>query len=176
MGVIDEVLKANESYAQGFNLGHLPMPPGRKLAIVACMDARLTVEQVLGLKTGEAHIIRNAGGIVTEDAIRSLLISHYLLGTQEFMIINHTDCGMLTFKDEDLRTTLEQRTRTASVTPEQFHAFGNVEENVRRQIQKVRSHAWIPKEIPVRGFVYDVKTGKLKEVSAEAGAAAAARS
>lgn len=167
MGVIDEALKAGESYARTFNLGHLPMPPGRKLAIVACMDARLTVEQVLGLKTGDAHIIRNAGGIVTEDALRSLLISHYLLGTQEFMIINHTDCGMLTFKDEDLRTKLELRTRTASVSPEQFHAFRDPEENVRRQIQKVRSHAWIPKEIPVRGFVYDVKTGRLKEVSAE---------
>lgn len=172
MGVIDETLKANESYARTFNLGHLPMPPGRKLAIVACMDARLTVEQVLGLKTGDAHIIRNAGGIVTEDAIRSLLISHYLLGTQEFMIINHTDCGMLTFKDEDLRTKLEQRTRTASVSPEQFHAFRDPVENVRRQIQKVRSHVWIPKEIPVRGFVYDVKTGRLREVSAAAEAAA----
>src|ERR1700730_18404696 len=102
MGVTDEVLKANEDYASTFKLGHLPAPPGRRLAIVACMDARLTVEQVLGLKTGEAHIIRNAGGIVTEDALRSLLISHYLLGTQEFMVINHTDCGMLTFKDEEL--------------------------------------------------------------------------
>jgi carbonic anhydrase len=171
MGTIDEALKSNQSYATGFNLGSLPMPPARKLAIVACMDARLTVEQLLGLKTGDAHIIRNAGGIVTEDALRSLLISHYLLGTSEFMIINHTDCGMLTFKDEDLRANLEQRTRTASVSPEQFHAFRDVDENVRRQIQKVRSHAWIPKEIPVRGFVYDVKTGRLKEVSAAALAA-----
>jgi carbonic anhydrase len=171
MGIIDETLKANQSYATGFNLGSLPMPPARKLAIVACMDARLTVEQILGLKTGDAHIIRNAGGIVTEDALRSLLISHYLLGTSEFMIINHTDCGMLTFKDEDLRTTLEQRTRTASVSPEQFHAFRDPDENVRRQIQKVRSHVWIPKEIPVRGFVYDVKTGRLKEISVAAAAA-----
>jgi len=107
MSVIDEALKANQEYAAAFRLGGLAMPPARKLAVVACMDARLTVEQFLGLKTGDAHIIRNAGGIATEDAIRSLLISHYLLGTQEFMIVNHTDCGMLTFKDEDLLSRLE---------------------------------------------------------------------
>ena len=171
MGVTDEVLKANEDYARNFKLGHLPVPPGRKLAIVACMDARITVEQVLGLKTGEAHIIRNAGGIVTEDALRSLLISHYLLGTQEFMVINHTDCGMLTFQDEELRAKLQQQTGTASITPGQFHAFRDVEENVRQQIQKLRTHPWIPKEIPVRGFVYDVKTGRLNEVSSTLAAA-----
>jgi carbonic anhydrase len=166
MSVIDEVLEANKAYAKGFNLGHLPMPPARKLAVVACMDARLTVSQLLGLKTGEAHIIRNAGGIVTEDAVRSLIISHYLLGTKEFMIINHTDCGMLTFKDEELRTKLQQQSGTAAVTPAHFHAFPNVEANVREQIQKLKSHPWIPKSIPVRGFVYDVKTGKLNELSA----------
>ena len=166
MSVIDEVLEANKAYAKGFTLGHLPMPPARKLAVVACMDARLTVSQLLGLKTGEAHIIRNAGGIVTEDALRSLIISHHLLGTKEFMIINHTDCGMLTFKDEDLRTKLLQQSGTAAVAPAHFHAFPNVEANVREQIQKLKSHPWIPKSIPVRGFVYDVKTGKLKEVSA----------
>src|SRR5580704_19306903 len=102
MSSTDDAVKANESYAQSFKLGALPIPPARKLAIVACMDARLTVEQLLGLKTGDAHIIRNAGGIVTEDVIRSLIISHHLLGTQEFIIINHTDCGMLTFKDEEV--------------------------------------------------------------------------
>lgn len=166
MSVTDEVLKANDRYAQSFSLGHLPMPPARKLAIVACMDARLTVEQVLGLKTGDAHIVRNAGGIVTEDAIRSLLISHYLLGTQEWLIINHTDCGMLTFKDEELRSRLEQATGTAAVAPVHFHAFSDLEENVRRQIQKVKSHPWVPRHIPVRGFIYDVKTGRLGEVAA----------
>ncbi len=166
MSVIKEVLKHNESYAQGFTLGELPMPPGRKLAVVACMDARLTVEEMLGLKTGDAHIIRNAGGIITEDALRSLIISHHLLGTQEFMIINHTNCGMLTFKDEELRVKLQQQTGTATVVPVHFHAFTNVEENVRQQIQKAKSHPWIPKHIPVRGFVYDVKTGRLTEVSA----------
>lgn len=166
MSVTDEVLKANDRYVQSFSLGHLPMPPARKLAIVACMDARLTVEQVLGLKTGDAHIVRNAGGIVTEDAIRSLLISHYLLGTQEWLIINHTDCGMLTFKDEELRAKLEQTSGTAAVAPVHFHAFSDLEENVRRQIQKVKSHPWVPRHIPVRGFIYDVKTGRLGEVAA----------
>ncbi len=166
MTVIEEVLKSNESYAKGFTLGDLPMPPGRKLAIVACMDARLTVEEMLGLKTGDAHIIRNAGGIVTADALRSLIISHHLLGTQEFIIINHTDCGMLTFKDEELRAKLQRQTGTATVVPSHFHAFSDVAENVRQQMQKIKSHPWIPEHIPVRGFVYDVKTGRLTEVSA----------
>ena len=167
MGVTDEVLKANESYAKDFTLlGRLAMPPARKLAVVACMDARLTVEQMLGLKTGDAHIIRNAGGIVTEDAVRSLLISHHLLGTQEFIIINHTDCGMLTFKDEELRAKLQQLSGTATVATVHFHAFGNLEENVRQQVQRVKSHPWVPKNIPVRGFIYDVRTGKLTEVAA----------
>ncbi len=164
MSITDDALKANESYVKEFKLGHLPMRPGRKLAIVACMDARLTVEQVLGLKTGDAHIIRNAGGIVTEDAIRSLIISHHLLGTQEFIIINHTDCGMLTFKDEELAAKLEAGTDAAAVTPARFYAFPDLEKNVRQQIQRVKSHPWIPADIPVRGFIYDVKTGKLNEV------------
>ena len=143
------------------------MPPSRKLAIVACMDARLTVEQMLGLNTGEAHIIRNAGGIVTEDALRSLVISHYLLGTQEFMIVNHTDCGMLTFQDEDLHNRLRRETGTVAVAPAFFGAFQNPEDHVRRQILKLQSHPWVPRQIPVRGFVYDVHSGRLAEVSAE---------
>jgi carbonic anhydrase len=167
MSVIDEALKANRQYAQNFKLGDLAMPPARKLAIVACMDARLTVEQFLGLKTGDAHIIRNAGGIATEDAIRSLLISHYLLGTQEFMIINHTDCGMQTFKDEELRERLERESGTSVVAPNHFHSFVDTSANVRRQIQRVKSHPWVPNKIPVRGFVYDVGTGKLNEVKAQ---------
>ena len=164
MSVIDDVLKANEKYAQAFALGQLPMPPARKLAIVACMDARMTVEQMLGLKTGEAHIIRNAGGILTEDALRSLIISHHLLGTKEFMFIHHTDCGMLTFKDEDLAARLRKSGGTATVVPTQFHAFADVAQDVRLQMEKARSHPWVPKDIPIRGFVYDVKTGKLSEV------------
>ena len=165
MAVIEEVIKANESYAQNFTIGDLPMPPGRKLAVVACMDARVTVEEVLGLKTGDAHIIRNAGGIVTEDTVRSLIISHHLLGTQEFLLIHHTDCGMLTFKDEELRAKLQQQTGTATVAPVHFHAFSDLEEDVRQQIQKLKSHPWIPEHIPVRGFIFDVKTGRLHEVS-----------
>ena len=166
MSSTDDALKANESYAQNFKLGDLPIPPGRKLAIVACMDARLTVEQLLGLKTGDAHIIRNAGGIATEDVIRSLIISHHLLGTQEFIIINHTDCGMLTFKDEELEAKLEAATNAAAVSPQRFYAFPDLEKNVRQQIQRVKSHPWIPENISVRGFIYNVKTGKLKEIVA----------
>ncbi|HTQ87743.1 MAG TPA: carbonic anhydrase [Candidatus Solibacter sp.] len=172
MSIIDEALKANEAYAKEFRLGNLRMPPARKLAIVACMDARLTVEPMLGLQTGDAHIIRNAGGIVTEDAVRSLLISHYLLGTREFAIINHVDCGMLTFKDEELRAKLQGQTRTATVAPAAFHAFSDVEENVRQQVQKLKAHPWIPSVIPIRGFVYNEKTGKLKEIFASQAAAA----
>jgi len=164
MSIIDDALKANETYARNFKLAKLPMPPAKKLAIVACMDARLTVEQFLGLNTGDAHIIRNAGGIATEDAIRSLLISHYLLGTKEFMVINHTDCGMLTFKDANLMERLEKEKGVSVMAPSHFHAFENLEANVRRQVGRIKSHHWIPREIPVRGFVYDVKTGKLNEV------------
>ena len=164
MSVTDETVKANELYAKSFTLGHLAMPPARKLAVLACMDARLTVEQVLGLKTGEAHIIRNAGGIASEDAVRSLIISHHLLGTQEFVVINHTDCGMLTFKDEELREKLRKQTGAAVVAPARFYAFSDPEENVREQVQKIKTHPWLPREIPVRGFVYDVRSGKLREV------------
>lgn len=166
MSIIDEVLKANWASALSFNLGHLPNPPALKLAVLACMDARLTVEQMLGLKTGDAHIIRNAGAVVTEDVLRSLLVSHYMLGTREFMIINHTDCGMLTFKDEDLRRKLQGISGTSVLAPAYFYTFTNLEENVREQVQKVRSHPWIPADMPVRGFIYDVKTGKLNEVNA----------
>ena len=168
MSVIDDVQQANRRFAQDFRLGHLPMRPAKKLAIVACMDARLTVEPALGLRTGDAHIIRNAGGIVTEDTIRSLLISHFLLGTEEWMIVNHTDCGMLTFKEEELVAKLRARSDTTAVTPLHFHAFRDLEENVRQQIQRARSHPWVPSDISVRGFIYDVRTGGLNEV-AEAG-------
>lgn len=168
MSVTDEVLNADEDYACNFHLGHLTMPPARKLAILACMDARLTVEQFCGLKTGDAHIIRNAGGIATEDALRSLIISHHLLGTQEFVVINHTDCGMLTFKDEALRKQLEQKTGSHPIAPTHFHAFDDLEENVRVQVERIKSHPWVPQHIPVRGFVYDVKTGRLREVVEEA--------
>lgn len=165
MSVTDEVLKSNEAYAKRFQLGHLPIPPARGLAVVTCMDARLTVEDMLGLTTGDAHIIRNAGGIVTEDALRSLIISHHLLGTQEILIINHTDCGMLTFKDQELRDRLLKESKTAAVVPGAFHAFDDLATNVRQQVQKVKSHPWVPDHLLVRGFIYDVKTGRLAEVA-----------
>jgi carbonic anhydrase len=165
MGIIDEVLKANEIYVRRFKHGNLRMALAKKLAVVACMDARLVLFQILGTVIGDIHVIRNAGGIVTEDALRSLIISHYLLGTREFMIINHADCGMLTFKNDDLLARLQNETGTAAFAPNHFHAFGNVEENVRRQIQKVKPHPWIPETVTVRGFVYDLKTGRLNEVA-----------
>jgi carbonic anhydrase len=165
MSVIDEVLLANEGYARTHKLRHLSPRPARRLAVVTCMDTRLS-KQTLGLDHGDAHIIRNAGGIVTQDALRSLLISHYLLGTEEFMVINHTDCGLMRSTEEELRSTIEHHTGTASLSPERFYAFKNPEENVRTQLEKLKSHPWVRKEITVRGFVYDVDTGRLTEVLA----------
>lgn len=164
MSAIDDAVAANEKYAQGFTEGHRTASPERRLVVVTCMDARIMVDALLGLKIGDAQVIRNAGGVVTEDVIRSLLVSHYHLFTHEFMIINHTNCGLLAFKDEDLRTRLQQVSGTATVVPATFHTFTDLEENVRLQVQKVKSHPWIPKHIVVRGFVYDVATGRLREV------------
>lgn len=168
MSVIEEVVSAERKWVAHFELGMLSHTPRRKLAVVACMDCRLTVEQILGLATGDAHIIRNAGGIITDDALRSLIISHHMLGTQEFMVINHTDCGMMSFDDDDLRARL--RAMTGVETNVQFHAFTDLHANVVRQIKILREHPWVPDEIIVRGFVYDVRTGQLHEV--EVGAAA----
>jgi carbonic anhydrase len=164
MSVIDEVLAANEIYSRTHELRRLTPRPERRLAILTCMDTRLSI-QTLGLKTGDAHIIRNAGGIVTEDSLRSLVISHYLLDTQEFMVINHTDCGLMLATEQDLRTRIQNRSGTAAVSPAFFYAFQNIDENVRHQLQKLRTHPWIPKEVAVRGFVYDVASGRLREVS-----------
>jgi carbonic anhydrase len=127
------------------------------------MDTRLSI-LTLGLKAADAHIIRNAGGIVTDDSLRSLLISHYLLGTEEFMVINHTDCGLTHTTEQELRTRIQNRAGTAAIAPAFFHAFQNIEENVRHQLQKLRTHPWIPKNVVTRGFVYDVTTGRLREV------------
>jgi carbonic anhydrase len=164
LSVADELLAANEIFARSFNLGNLQVRPRRHAAVLACMDSRILFEHCLGLRPGDAHMIRNAGGIATDDAIRSLIVSHHLLDTQEFIIINHTDCGMLTFKDEDLRDRLEKQTGTAAFAPVHFHTFTDLESNVRRQIGRLQSHPWIPKQILVRGFIYDVKTGRLHEV------------
>jgi carbonic anhydrase len=163
MSFTDQTIAANKLYAQNFALGDLPAPPARKMAVVACMDARLVPNEVLGLQPGDAHVIRNAGGIVTDDVLRSLIVSHHLLGTEEFIIINHTHCGMLGFSDEELLQKLEEQTGVATVEPVRFHAFTDLEANVLEQIRRVRSHPWIPSTVSVRGFIYDVKTGKLEE-------------
>jgi len=163
MSVIDEVLKANEVYSRTHELRRLTPRPERHLAVLTCMDTRLSI-LTLGLKAADAHIIRNAGGIVTDDALRSLLVSHYLLDTTEFMVINHTDCGLTHTTEEDLRSRIQNRTGTAAVAPAFFYAFQNIDENVRHQIQKLRTHPWIPKEVIVRGFVYDVTSGRLREI------------
>jgi carbonic anhydrase len=163
MSVIDEVLAANEVYARTHELRRLTPRPARKLAVLMCMDTRLSI-RMMGLVEGDAHIIRNAGGIVTDDALRSLVVSHYLLGTEEFMVINHTDCGLMQTSEQDLRTRIQNRTGTAAVAPAFFYAFQNIEENVQHQLQKLRTHPWVPEKVAVRGFVYDVTTGKLREV------------
>lgn len=164
MTELDKILGANEEYYYNFRYGALPIPPARKLAILACMDARLNVNEVLGLGTGDAHIIRNAGGIATDDAIRSLIISHELLGTQEFAIINHTDCGMLKFTDTDLQKELTEKYKS-DASEVKFHSFQNLEENVKNQVNKIESTPFLPPDIPVYGFIYDVKTGKIERVS-----------
>jgi carbonic anhydrase len=163
MALVDEVLAANENYASGFTKGDLPMPPGRKLAVVACMDARLDPAKALGLEEGDAHVIRNAGGRAA-DALRSLVISQQLLGTNEVLIIHHTDCGMLTFDNATLQGICQERLG-ADATDIDFLPFGDVEQSVRDDVEMVRSSPLIPDEIPVSGFVYDVQTGKLHEVA-----------
>jgi carbonic anhydrase len=164
LSVINTILKANQLYAQSFDGGRLPAPPALKLAVVTCKDARIMVEPMLGLKPGDAHIIRNAGGIVLPDVIRSLLVSHYMFGTQEIMIINHTGCGLMEFTDTELFTKMRQATGTSAAGPEAIHTFTDLDENVRKQVEKVRSHPWIPEHVVVRGFVCDIDTGRLREV------------
>ena len=153
--VADEILPANERYATDFAKGALPMPPGRKFAVVTCMDARLDPAKFLGLEEGDAHVIRNAGGIVTDDALRSLVISHHLLGTEEVLVIGHTDCGMLTFRDEDVQAQLG--------TDITLHAFPNVENRVSESVRAVRESPLLPDA--VNGFVYEVETGRLRAVT-----------
>jgi carbonic anhydrase len=166
LSVADELLKANQEFVKNFDLGELAVKPRRRLAVLACMDSRILFERCLGLKPGDAHMIRNAGGIATEDALRSLIVSHHLLDTQEFIIINHTDCGLLKVKEYELRAQLTNKMHAIAREPAHFYAFDDLEANLRQQVLRVKSHPWIPKHIPVRGFIYDVKTGELKEVDA----------
>ena len=160
---LDRVLADNERYAAQFDRSGLPLPPGRRLAVLACMDARLSVEDVLGLRTGDAHIIRNAGGLATDDAIRSLVISQHLLGTEEVIVIEHTACGMLTFEDEPVRASIAQATGVRIDLP--LQPFPDLEENLKAQVQRIRSHPWV-KAVPVTGLVFEVETGRLRQVAA----------
>ncbi len=167
MSVTDDLLRNNQEYASSFTKGGLPMPPARHLAVLACMDARLDVHKILGLGEGEAHVIRNAGGVVTEDAIRSLVISQRLLGTKDIVLIHHTDCGMLTFKDDDVKT---QIAKDVGIKPQfALESFSDLEEDVRQSISRIQASPFIPNKSNVRGFVYDVNSGRLEEVRATAG-------
>jgi carbonic anhydrase len=158
----EESLRNNEAYAKSFGKGDLPLPPAKKLAVVACMDARLHVSKILGLNEGDAHVIRNAGGAVTDDAIRSLAISQRLLGTSEVLLIHHTDCGMLTFSDDAVKAQIEKDTGIRP--PFALEAFSNLEDDVRQSIARIKASPFIPKKDAVRGFIYDVTTGRLNEV------------
>ncbi len=162
MSELPKILEANVTYRRDFKYEGLPITPARKLAIVTCQDSRLSVEDFLGLSVGDAHIIRNAGGLVTEDVIRSLIISHELVGTQEFLVISHTGCGMLTFRDQELQSRLSKKYKH-NAGGIAFHAFTNLEENLRDQVKKIESSPFL-KGIPVSGLVYDVKTGSLRKV------------
>jgi carbonic anhydrase len=162
MSATDEALRNNEAYAKGFDKGQLPLPPAKKLAVVACMDARLHVSKILGLNEGDAHVFRNAGGAVTDDAIRSLAISQRLLGTEEVILIHHTDCGMLTFSDDAVKAQIQKDTGIRP--PFALEAFSNLEDDVRQSIARIKASPFIPKKDRVRGFVYDVTTGRLNEV------------
>ncbi len=162
MSVTDELLANNQRYAKAFP-GPLPMPPARGVAIIACMDARLNVYAILGLAEGEAHVIRNAGGVVTDHEIRSLAISQRLLGTREIILIHHTDCGMLTFTDDDFKAAIQED--TGIKPPWAAEAFSDLDTDVRQSIARIKASPFVPHTDVVRGFVFDVATGKLNEVS-----------
>ena len=163
MSTTDELLQSARRYAESFDKAELPLPPGRKVAVLACMDARLNPYGLLGLSEGDAHVIRNAGGVVSDDAIRSLAISQNLLGTEEIILIHHTDCGMLTFTDDELAERLE---REAGERPKwRAQAFSDLEQDLREGIERIRSSPFIPRTDSVRGFIYEVETGRLREVS-----------
>jgi carbonic anhydrase len=162
MSETDVLLENNESYAASFDKADLPPPPARKVAVVACMDARMNVYAMLGLREGDAHVIRNAGGVVTDDAIRSLAISQRLLGTEEIVLIHHTGCGMLTFNDDDFRAQIERDTGVKP--PWAAEAFADLDADVRQSIARIEASPFVPHKQSVRGFVYEVETGRLREV------------
>ncbi|BAH54707.1 beta-class carbonic anhydrase [Rhodococcus opacus] len=161
MTVTDHYLKNNEEYAAGFT-GPLPLPPSKHVAVLACMDARLDVYRILGIQEGESHVIRNAGGVVTDDEIRSLAISQRLLGTTEIILIHHTDCGMLTFTDDDFKKSIQDE---VGIKPAwSAEAFSDLDEDVRQSLRRIQSSPFITATTSLRGFVFDVATGKLAEV------------
>ena len=163
MTVTDDLLRNNAEFAKSFNRGDLPMPPGKALAVVACMDARLNVYALLGLEPGEAHVIRNAGGVVTEDVIRSLAISQHLLGTKEIVLVHHTDCGMLTFTDDEVKADIEAAT---GLRPHfALEAFSDLERDIRQSIARIKASPFVPNKDSIRGFIYDVRSGALQEVT-----------
>jgi carbonic anhydrase len=163
MSVTDELLQNNAAYAESFDKGDLPLPPARGVAVVACMDARLDVHKILGLQEGDAHVIRNAGGVITDDEIRSLTISQRLLGTREIVLIHHTDCGMLTFSDEELKAQIHEE---VGMKPHfSMESFSDLEEDVRQSMRRIQANPFIPHTDSVRGFIYEVETGRLREVS-----------
>jgi carbonic anhydrase len=163
MSVTEELLQNNEAYAESFEKGDLPLPPAMGVAVVACMDARLDVHKILGLQEGDAHVIRNAGGVITDDEIRSLTISQRLLGTREIILIHHTDCGMLTFKDDELKAQIHDE---VGLKPHfSMESFSDLEEDVRQSIARIQASPFISHKESVRGFIYEVETGRLREVS-----------
>jgi carbonic anhydrase len=163
MPATPDLVRNAETYASTFQKGHLPMPPARGVAVVACMDARLNPFGLLGLSEGDAHVIRNAGGVVTEDVIRSLAISQRLLGTSEIVLIHHTDCGMLTFKDDDLKAQIEADT---GIRPSfALEAFSDPDQDVRQSVARIAASPFVPRKDHIHGFVYDVKTGRLNQVT-----------
>ena len=162
MSTTDEYLTNNRRYVDDFDQGDLAIPPSKKTAVVACMDARIDTHSLLGIAEGDAHVIRNAGGVITDDAIRSLTISQRLLGTTSIMLIHHTDCGMLTFRDDDVKDAIAADTGIRPAFA--LEAFGDLEEDVRQSIARIQASPFIPNKDDVRGFVYDCATGRLNEV------------
>ena len=163
MSVTNELLQNNAAYAESFDRGDLPLPPAKGVAVVACMDARLDVHKILGLGMGDAHVIRNAGGVITDDEIRSLAISQRLLGTREIILIHHTDCGMLTFSDDELKAQIQD---DVGVKPHfSLESFSDLEADVRQSIRRIQASPFIPRKDNVRGFIYEVETGRLREVA-----------
>lgn len=162
MSAIDEVLERNAAFAAAYKDLDSPRPPRKKLAVIACMDSRLDIHRLLGAEEGDLHVIRNAGGVVTEDTIRSLIISQRIGGTREVMVIHNTECGMLTFKDEELKQQVSSE--TGQDPPFAFHAFTDLEEQIRQDVASIRESSLLVHKDSVRGFVYDVRTGRLREI------------